>query len=69
MSSEMSGNTQLAWTNSCDWYMHGIYKYISMIFYRNMEGEPVLKKASVTQRQFCLYCVNVVALFGDSFDI
>jgi len=30
-----------------------------------MEGEPVLNKASITQRQIGLHCVSFVSLFGD----
>ena len=49
--------------------MHGVQKYISTICYRNMEGEPVLKKASITQRQIGLHCVDFVSLFGDWIDV
>ena len=34
-----------------------------------MEGEPVLKNASTTQRQSGLHCVGFVSLFGDLFDV
>ena len=34
-----------------------------------MEGEPVLKKASITQRQIGLHCVDYISLFGDCFDM
>ena len=38
--------------------MLGAEKYISTICYRNMEGEPLLKKASITQRQIGLHCLG-----------
>ena len=30
-----------------------------------MEGEPVVKKASITQRQVGYHCMNFVSLFED----
>ena len=34
-----------------------------------MEGEPVLKKASITQKQIELHCVGFVSLLADQFDV
>ena len=33
-----------------------------------MEGEHFLKKASITQQQIGLHCVDYVSLYGDCFE-
>ena len=67
----MSGKHKLAWSEGQQLRLihAGSLEIYFDKCYRNMEGEPVLKKASITQRQSGLHCVGFVSLFGDLFDV
>ena len=67
----MSGKHKLAWSEGQQLRLihAGSLEIYFDKCYRNMEGEPVLKKASITQTQIGIHWEDYVFLFRDCFDI